>query len=371
MKKLISYLVLLAFAACMAACKPEVRSIDAADIVLCYAGGADGSFFDVPFMNDYVWYEDRDGQPHWMFDGFLLLAIRDIGEQASEVAFDPGHRNKDGSILPAAAQADWLKLIDYYFKDGHCIDAIDKAVAEASEVLGNPPYKRQVVISIPNPIVYKQPIAKKGGTTYWGVLDGKVTDFSKEEDRIAACKWYIDEVLRRYKEKKYENVELAGFYWITEETSDGSPLLPEVSQYLHSKGYPLTWIPYFHAPGFTEWREKGFDAAWYQPNYFFNSSIPYERFGVACREAIENGMAMEMEFDERVLAEPEWGSESLGYRLRDYMQAFKDHGSWEKCQLAYYQSFNAYRKLKYSENPADRELYYDFSDFVAKRPYRR
>ena len=218
-----------------------MKSLDASDIVLCYAGGAGGCMFDIGYMNDYVWYKDRDGNPDWLFDGFLLLQIRDIGDGASEVAFDPGHKNKDGSILPAAAQADWMKLIDYYFEDGQCIDAIDKAVEEAAKILGAPPYKRQVVISIPNPIIYKQPLSKKGGTTYWGILDGKVTDFSKEEDRIAACRWFIDEVLERYGTGKWKHVELAGFYWITEETLDESPLLPEVSAYLHSKGYPLTW----------------------------------------------------------------------------------------------------------------------------------
>ncbi len=77
-----------------------------------------------------------------------------------------------------------------------------------------------------------------------------MTDFSKEEDRIAACRWFIDEVLERYGTGKWKHVELAGFYWITEETLDESPLLPEVSAYLHSKGYPLTWIPYFEAPGY-------------------------------------------------------------------------------------------------------------------------
>ena len=369
MKKIVFLCMLLMCVACRPS-EPVMKSLDASDIVLCYAGGAGGCMFDIEYMNDYVWYKDRDGNPDWLFDGFLLLQIRDIGDGASEVAFDPGHKNKDGSILPAAAQADWMKLIDYYFEDGQCIDAIDKAVEEAAKILGAPPYKRQVVISIPTPIIYKQPLSKKGGTTYWGILDGKVTDFSKEEDRIAACRWFIDEVLERYGTGKWKHVELAGFYWITEETLDESPLLPEVSAYLHSKGYPLTWIPYFEAPGYDGWKDKGFDTAWYQPNYFFNDAIPYGRLETACRQAMENGMAMEIEFDERVLSEPEWGDRSYGYRLRDYMQAFIDSGVWEKCPLAYYQSGSAVRDMKCSSDVADRELYYDFCDFVAKRPYR-
>lgn len=347
----------------------NIRKITASDIVLFYAGGHNGSYFDQNYAADYVSYVDRDGQEHWLFDGFLLLQIWDTrNDQAADVTFTPGMKDNAGNYLPSATQADWMKLLDYYFEEGSCIDAIDKAVGKAAERLGKP-VKRQIIISIPDPMPYKQSITKKNGTTYWGLLDGKVTDFSKESDRIAACRWFVDECLKKYKAHKYENVELAGFYWITEETLDKSPLLPAVSEYVHSKGYPLTWIPYFQAPGYTEWREKGFDMAWYQPNYFFYN-VPESQIRTACEQAIANGMAMEMELDERASVKPLWGSECLAYKLRAYMKTFKECGPWEKCQLAYYQDSNAVQYLKQTGDPQDLELYYDFCDFVAKRPYR-
>lgn len=167
----------------------KTKTCTASDMVLIYAGGARNRNWSVDRMKDYVSYTDRDGKAHWLFDGFLLLEIRDIGPGSAEVAFDPGHKNEDGSILPAATQADWLKLIDYYFSEGQVIDAIERSVEEASQTLGVPPSKRQIVVSIPNPIVYKQPIAQKGGTTYWGVIDNRVLDFSDEADRALACRW--------------------------------------------------------------------------------------------------------------------------------------------------------------------------------------
>lgn len=348
----------------------KIKKITASDVVLFYAGGELGNYYDQKYAADYVSYVDRDGEEHWLFDGFLLLQIWDTkAENASEVTFTPGMKDGNGNWLPSANQADWKKLVDYYFSEGNCIDAIDKAVGEAAKRLGKPAEKRQIIISIPDPMPYRQPMTKKGGTTYWGLIDGKVTDFSDENDRAAACKWFVDEVLKAYKSKKYENVELAGFYWITEEFLDKSPLLPMVSDYVHSKGYPITWIPYFQAPGYTEWREKGFDMAWHQPNYFFYN-VPESQIKTACEQAQANGMGMEMELDERASVKPLWGDKSLDFKLRAYMKTFKECGAWANCQLAYYQGTHAVRHLKDSSDPRDVELYQDLCDFIAKRPYR-
>ena len=281
------------------------------------------------------------------------------------MAFDPGHKDTDGSYLQAAAQADWLKLINYYFSEGHAIDAIEQSVEEVARTLGAPATKRQVIISIPNPIVYKNPIAETGGTTYWGVVNGRVMDFSDEEDQFLACKWYIDRVLERYAGKRYKYVELAGFYWVTEESKTSSRLLNRVSSYLAEKRYSLCWIPYFHAPGYTSWKEKGFSYAYYQPNYFFSIKIPYERLRTACAEAAAAGMDMEVEFDEAALE-----NFGRGSRLRDYMTVFRESGHWAESRLAYYQGQKALRALKYSDNEKDQALYHDFCNFVVTRPCR-
>ena len=106
----------------------------------------------------------------------------------------------------------------------------------------------------------------------------------------------------------------------------------------------------------------------FSTNYFFNAWLPEERLVSACKRAIAYGMAMEMEFDERAAADR---PESLGERLRGYMEAYRKYGSWEKLPIAYYQSSHGLHTLKYSENPKDTELYQDFCDFVAKRPLRK
>ena len=71
-------------------------------------------------------------------------------------------------------------------------------------------------------------------------------------------------------------------------------------------------------------------------------------------------MDMELEFDERALV----NNKNWGYRLEDYMKAFKEHGIWENKRLAYYQGDNALYQLSVSENEADKQLYHKFCNFV-------
>lgn len=111
---LIAVLVLLAV--CGSADAKKIKKITASDVVLFYAGGELGNYYDQKHAADYVSYVDRDGEEHWLFDGFLLLQIWDTKvENASEVTFTPGMKDGNGNWLPSANQADWKKLVDYYF----------------------------------------------------------------------------------------------------------------------------------------------------------------------------------------------------------------------------------------------------------------
>ena len=128
----------------------------------------------------------------------------------------------------------------------------------------------------------------------------------------------------------YMNLELAGFYWIARTCADTRSIMKEIGAYLNELNYTFNWIPYFKSYGYSDWKKFGFNYAYLQPNYFFQETIPYSRLTDACYLAIAYGMDMEMEFDERVLT-------GWGYRLKDYMKAFKENGIWQNKRLAYYQ----------------------------------
>lgn len=331
------------------------------DMVLLYGGGHHRTPYtwDEERLNAYVKYLDTEQNSHWLFDSFLFLEIMDTGEGGANKMFAKGYNQE------SANQEDWTKLIDYYFQSKTGIGALDACVQKASSVLGAPLQKRRIIISIPEPIVYQHPEQASSSTRYWGKIDNQTLDFSKSADRIKACKWYIDRVRAKFNEKKYQHVELAGFYWLAEKATDTRDILNAVAIYLNKLKYSFNWIPYYSADGYNQWKSLGFNYAYFQPNYFFNESVPDSRLEDACRKALACDMHMELEFDDNALS-----SRGKAYRLKNYMNAFKEYGIWEKKRLAYYQGSSSLLVLKNSGNKADTELYHEFCKFVISRPIR-
>jgi len=229
------------------------------DLVLIYGGGAHRNVvWDKDHFKPYVSYTDRTNQGHWLFDGFLLLEIID----GKGKIFATGYNGTP------ATKNEWDSLIDYFFTPERSIDAIDKCIAEEIPVLGKPSCKRKIIVALPEPVVAGQDsYYKEIPADYWGTLDGCKLDFTKDDDRIAACKYYIDRVKSKFNEKKYQNVELAGFYWLAEESVHTKSILPAIGKYLESAGVDFYWIPYWKDnPDYFQWKELGFHAAYLQPN---------------------------------------------------------------------------------------------------------
>lgn len=352
--------------------KPEVKHdnkdmLSSTDMVLIYGGGHHRNPYrwNKEILKDYVIYEDKSGKSHWLFDSFLLLEFMDpdINGGAGKTLITGYKYN--GNYMPSANKQDWENLINYYFSDNSGAGAIDEAIEEVKKTLGEPKRARTIIVGIPEPITCLYSETKTGGSTYWGEIGGEQLDFSNTNDRIKACKWYIDKVIEKFKAMKYLNIRLAGFYWVAEQSSQTKDILYEISSYINNMKYTFSWIPYYRASGYTEWRTYGFNYAYLQPNYFFNESIPYSRLDNACAEAKAAGMDMELEFDDNALK-----NRGRDYKLRDYMKAFKENGIWKECRLAYYQGSWAVRSLKNSSEPEDNQLYYDLCEFIISRPLR-
>ncbi|WP_300098561.1 DUF4855 domain-containing protein [uncultured Alistipes sp.] len=345
------------------ASRQEVPAVT--DLVLLYGGGHHRSPYawDAERLSDYVTYTDTDGKTHWLFDGFLLLEIMDpaVGEGAG-VKFANGY-TYNNQPLRSATREDWQRLIDYCFAEDTGIGALEQVVAAAAATLGEPAVKRRVVISIPEPIRYRDVDSKV--TEYWGSVDGRSLDFADANDRVRACQWFIDTVRAEFDRRNYAYVELGGFYWLAEKDSDTSNIIGTIAAYLDDLNESFNWIPYFNAAGARQWKSYGFHYAYLQPNYFFSESVPESRLDEACELAAAAGMQLELEFDDNAL-----NSRGMAYRLRNYMSAFRRHGVWSDKRLAYYQGSQSLRMLKNSADPADRELYHEFCRFVVTRPIR-
>jgi hypothetical protein len=197
---------------------------------------------------------------------------------------------------------------------------LNSCVAEAKEELGEPSFRHKVVVGLPEPFLNQQD---------WGELNDVKLDFSKREDRITACKWYIDLVCEKFNESSLEHLDLDGFYWVNEQMSTNDFITEDIGDYIRSKGQRFYWIPYYMSNGYSQWKDYGFDIAYLQPNYFFNKKIGEERVRNACELAFTHNMGVEMEFYARALYDSKENQSKLLPLFRQLL--FKDKlVSWDR-----------------------------------------
>lgn len=248
----------------------------AKDVALAYFCHENQTPLEAEHLLPYVGYI-KDGKiTDTLFDGYLFLPF---------VAFlYEGYKKKP------LDKSKWQYYMDTQFLEGKNLDALDEAARQVKEALGLPELKLKVFFSILYPVPEQHE---------FGVVDGKMRDFAVLEDRIAAMKWLIDEQEERFYAKKYEHLQLSGFYWFTEEIDyEDSQLLEMIrvtTDYVRSKNLITTWIPYYLASGYNDWRRLGFDMACYQPNYAFSQGIPEQRLYDAADTAKLLGMCIELE----------------------------------------------------------------------------
>jgi len=315
------------------------------DLALIYHGGSQRRDWNKDQMRPYV-YRMKDGQLQWLFDGFLFLEITTNanGQQYSFVV----------NTNPADKEQ-WQTLLDRTFAAGHGPDALEQLLDSLEKKKDIPPYRRKVVISIPNPAY---------GDTSWGALSNKNLDFNNDRDRITAATWFVNQALEIWKSKKYKHLKLAGFYWVHEAVANQSDanVIQAMSNYLHDNKLDFYWIPYYNAGRAGDWNDMGFDIAYQQPNYFFNLTTPYSRLPDAINFAKQHKMAYEMEFDGRLMT-------SADYRKRfyDYLNEFKKGGVWAQAPVAYYEGGGAWLDMSRSDDPEAQKAFNALGDILAER----
>lgn len=322
---------------------------DVQDLALIYQGGSHRLDWTVDEFRPYVVHEFADGTKDWLFDGFLFLEFKNGSGRHYTVGYEKLNARK----------GEWAWLLDRIFEEGKSLSALDACITEEIAELGKPGFKHQIVLGLPEAILDQKD---------WGELDGRVLDFSKEEDQLAATRWYIDELMKRFKAAKYKNLELSGFYWVAETNSHCGELTVPISEYIHSLGKLFYWIPYWQSKGAGEWKALGFDVAYQQPNHFFNHSIPDSRLDDACAFAREHGMAMEFEFDEKATADRENSSYA---RMKAYIDHFEKNDVFNSSALAYYCGNRGVLTLHESKNPADHALMDRLARLIQMRRYMK
>lgn len=219
-----------------------------------------------------------------LFEGFAFIPgvqfVYDYGED-------------DGGMKPLT-QKEWNTYIyNYEFRKGYNVDALDDAAGQLRNALEIPQYKVGIYLSIFYPVK---------SVTNWGTINGKTLNFKQnEQDRITAMKWMVDEQIKAFKERNYQNIELCGFYYYPESIAQTDMnILNEITDYVRSKELLTIWAPYHKAAGYSEWKNYGFDMAAMQANYFpgredLPNHGPISRVTSNAAITLSRGMGFEME----------------------------------------------------------------------------
>ncbi|MBQ3722635.1 MAG: DUF4855 domain-containing protein [Bacteroidales bacterium] len=371
--------------------------------------------WDKERWGSHVSYVDEQGAEHWLFDGFLLIEGQQTGTYGT-----PGHTYVlTEASTPSATKELWQQAMDFWFTGGTFpwqesywgngvdtfgrwytgrmvspsphfptgqLDALEDCIRETAARIGTPPSKRYVVVSMPEPIYFENYIASvtanpvSGNTTYWGSLNGRAMDFSKVEDRVRACLWFIDEVRAAFARKHYEYIELLGFYILPEtldtqwraEYKKYDVVLPDVAAYLHACNEGLYWIPYNLAPGYKTWQDFGIDIACMQPNYYWDETGK-NPMDVTFREINRYGMGLELEFEYSMVEAVNGAASAAKYRARfdDYLRWARESGVYGTRPIALYSGTDALHQLANSTLPDDRTTYHKLCHFIIESPLKK
>ena len=360
------------------------------DAAICYGGHS--------ARNPYLWtperfektviYKDENGQEHWLFDNMIMMELWD---DDSAVTYSIAN---DGRY--SSRKEHWQRQVDYWFDDHNGFAALDQCIADAARRIGNPPSKRGIIFSLPDPVYFEHYTkAMKGenrNTVYWGDIDGVQMDFAKAEDRVKAYKWLVDAVRERFAEAKYKHIELIGFYVLSEELSvPGSfryeykqhdVTIKAVADYCHCLNEGFYWVPYAMAPGIENSKDFGFDLVVMQPNYYWtDAKWTWNQIEKKIRDY---GLGMELEFEgthgepltSSILSylkdgQPNPYSQRNKARFQEYLDNAASRALYGSVPFVLYSGTNGLYELAVSQDEKDREIYHKLGKFIINSPLKK
>lgn len=273
-------------------------------------------------------------------NAYKYLAHRDKAGSAVGVLFDSLAFTTRGSLN---SHPDRNESTEWFyselFREGVNLDAADAAKGMLNEALGADD-KEMIWISVNCPAI---------GETF----NGK--QILTAEDYIECLKWQADEAIRRFNEKGYENLQLIGFYWQSEnirpnvhspDDAYDTEAIIAFNEYLHSLGYMSLWCPYYNqVKGIWHSNYYGFDITCWQPNRMFDPTDPNRLYTIS-QLAKLYGVGIEIEIDTFEQ------SKQTFEMYREYLNAGFEHGFINSVN-AYYQGAipGAYISFENSGSP--------------------
>lgn len=269
--------------------------------------------------NPYITYMDREGNntKNIFMDTFLFL-------HASSYVYSSTGKQQNGS--PEINQADWEGYINHEIQD---LEVLNTAIQKINDK-NNTNIKVNIILSVVMP------------------NENKPIKSSLEE----TIKYYVDSQITAFKNKKYSNLNLIGFYWWPEgvRSTNQETIIKIFTNYVKSKGYKTLWIPYIDNYGMpTYWdegnklyqkglSEYGFNAVALQTGYYFHGNDDTflnfhktdSRLKFSDQEAKRLKMGLEVESDHNV-----YSDETKFNRYIDYLK-FAIQNGWNSSINTYY-----------------------------------
>ena len=391
------------------ASRPEILTF--ADLDLLPGGVTDKTpnTWDEDRIKPHVTFTDENGQEQWLHEAFLFIG--GVDDERGTILCIPDGKEK------SAGKDSWKDFADYWLAEGGVVDVLDQTIANGISRIGQPSFKHKVVMTMPDPIMLEYFSDKGSSTTYWGEAFGRQLDFANTSDQVLAYRWFIDYVREQWDKAAPQNVELAGFYVLSEilvakpngwnyRYKRWDQILPHVSEYLHEMKYALYWIPYYQADGYDMTSQLGIDYTWLQPNKYWDYPEKEQKKSWPWVFNAMNtyGHGMEIEF-EGSHGEAGWSQWEAGVDrtsssiletvrtsndaqgtpkgkpnpqaarnkalLREYMSEFKKAGHYGKSRIATYSGTNAMYELATSPDEKDRQMYLEYCRFIVENPLRK
>lgn len=344
------------------------RDTEVCDVCLIYSGDTSRPTWDADHLRPYLTHKYADGHREWFYDSFLFLEFHLGNSQLANA----------GAGQKAAVQSEWLQYLDNLFEEGHDLHQLDKMISEYKLELGEPAMRHKVIISTCCPAKD----GSQGGAEWrdinWGEVDGVKMNFALRSHRVKATEWFIDEIARRFEEEKFENIDLAGIYWLEESLFSNGDIMPTINRYIHNKGLRSYWIPYWanNDQYAHEWYTLyKFDMAWRQPNYFFYDKVggeltlpPYSQLTEAIEDSKRYGLGLELEFETQSTSNGMHEvSPTMHQRLNDYIDEFEKQGVWESAGVAHYSGTQGFYHMAQSSDPVNQATIDRLARIVANR----
>ncbi len=312
----------------------------------------------------------------WFFDSFLVYTSTTLGSTTYFPDINLGTTacgRGDFFAVPVpnpAGADDWRHSLQLSLSRDGFAGRIEETIEALVPTLGAPPHKRNLVLTIP----YPHPT-----NTHFGQLtpDGPNLNFralmqntaQASEQRLEACKWYVNEAIRIFKKARFRHVNLLGFYWPFETMhyswdTDDHWVVKELYKHTQACNKALFWIPFYSTRNIntmSDSRELYFDCSFLQPNHMFYDHL--DSVGPAAEAARKRGGGIELEYYVTIHPTVDIGEKKFE-RGRNYLNGGVEYGYMTESACAYFIGFNDLALMARHKDPREREMYDDFYHFT-------